>query len=66
MDYGILLGLKMGSLFTLDSFGEVFPFLGLGTLVTLSGYMIKGIRGAAFALLMGAIIFFYLGGRLPF
>ncbi len=66
MECAVLLGLKMGSLFNLNSFGEVFSILGLGILVTLSGYLIKGGWGAALAFLAGTILFFYSGGKVLF
>ena len=60
MEYAVLLGLKMGSLFNLNSFGEVFSVLGVGILATVLGYLIKGEWGSALALLAGAILFLYL------
>ncbi len=66
MEYAIVLGSKIGSLIDLNSFGEVFPILLPGILLTVSGYLLKGGWGAALALFAGTILFFYCDGKLPF
>jgi hypothetical protein len=66
VEYATILGLKMESLLNLNSFRELFSVFGIGILVTVLGYLIKGGWGAALALLAGTILFFCSGGGLPF
>jgi hypothetical protein len=63
-EYAIIVGLKLQSLLSLESFTEIFLVLGCGIGLTVGGYMFHKGTGASIALLSAAIVFLYLKGFL--
>ncbi len=66
MEYAVLLGLNIKSLFSSASISEMLLLIGSGIALAVLGYLLKGVWGACIALGSGIILFFYFGGLLPF
>jgi len=66
MEYVMLLGLNLRSLFSSASISGMLLLIGSGIAITLVGYLLKGIWGACIALGTGTILFLYFKNLLPF
>ncbi len=58
MEYGMILGMKLESLFDLNSVPELLLLLLMGVGITFVGYLVNGFWGASVALILGVIFFF--------
>ena len=66
MEYAILLGLNLKSVFSSASFSQLLLLFGAGVALAVLGYLFKGIWGACTALGIGTILFLFFSGSLPF
>ena len=66
MEYAVLLGLNIKSLFDSASISGMFLLFGLAVALAVVGYLLKGVWGACIALGSGTILFIYFRDSLPF
>jgi hypothetical protein len=66
LEYGTILGLNVKSFFSSVPISEMLLLLGLGIALIVVGYSFKGVWGAGIAFLVGAVLFLYFRGLLPF
>lgn len=66
MEYAVLIGLNIKSIFSSGSVSGIFLLLGLALALAVVGYLLKGVWGACIALGSGTILFIYFRGSLPF
>jgi len=66
MEYAVLLGLNLKTLFSSASISEILLLIGSGIALTVLGYLLKGVWGACIALGSGTLLFLYFWGLLPF
>ena len=66
VEYGAMLGLDVKSLFSSALISEILLPLGLGIALIVVGYLFKGVWGAVIAFLVGAVLFLFFRGLLPF
>lgn len=66
LEYGTMLGLNVKSFFSSVPISEMLLLLGLGIVLIVVGYSFKGVGGAGIAFLVGAVLFLYFRGLLPF
>jgi hypothetical protein len=66
MEYAVLFGLNIKSLFSSGSISGMLLLFGLAVALAVVGYLLKGVWGACIALGSGTILFMYCRGSLPF
>lgn len=66
VEYGVLLGSDVKSLFSSVPISEMLLALGFGIALIITGYLLKGVWGAGLAFLVGSVLFLYFKGLSPF